>query len=114
MIPGGISNYSTFVVVNARKWQSISAADRKAIDGIAGEHVARALGKIIDASAKLGVAQMKAAGTKSNIASAALMAALKKKLAFLEQRWIKKAAKKGVDGAAALKMLRTEAAAYKH
>ena len=49
VIPGGISNYSTFVVVNARKWESIGEADRKAIEALAGENIARSLGKIVDA-----------------------------------------------------------------
>ena len=113
VVPGGISNYSTFVAVNARKWESISAADRAAIERIAGENVAKSLGRIIDASAKLGVEQMTAAGAKTIRADAALTAALKAKLAFLEERWIAKAKEKGVDGAAALKLLRGEAAAYK-
>lgn len=113
VVPGGISNYSTFVAVNARKWESISAADRAAIERMAGENVARSLGRIIDASAKLGVEQMTAAGAKTIQADAAFTAALKAKLAFLEERWIAKAKEKGVDGAAALKLLRDEAAAYK-
>lgn len=113
VIPGGISNYSTFVAVNARKWESISPADRAAIERIAGESVAKSLGRIIDASAKLGVEQMTAAGTKTIVADAALTDTLKAKLGFLETRWIAKAKEKGVDGAAALKMLRDEAAAYK-
>jgi TRAP-type transport system periplasmic protein len=112
-IPGGISNYSTFVVINARKWEAIAEADRKAIEAISGEAVARSLGRIVDASAKLGDEQMRVAGTKVVVADAAMVAALKEKLAFLEERWVKKAAEKGVDGAAALKRLREEAAAYK-
>lgn len=113
VIPGGISNYSTFVAINERKWESISAADRAAIEKIAGEGVARSLGRIIDASAKLGVEQMTANGTKTIQADAAFAAALKSKLAFLEERWVAKAKEKGVDAAAALKMLRDQAAAYK-
>jgi TRAP-type C4-dicarboxylate transport system substrate-binding protein len=113
VIPGGISNYSTFVAVNARKWESISAADRAAIERVAGEAVAKSLGRIIDASAKLGAEQMAAAGTKTIQADAALTGALKAKLGFPEERWIAKAKEKGVDGAAALKMLREQAGAYK-
>jgi TRAP-type C4-dicarboxylate transport system substrate-binding protein len=113
VIPGGISNYSTFVVINADKWQAIAPADRAAIEGIAGEAVAKSLGRIIDASAKLGVEQMREAGTKTIEADPAFVAGLKDKLGFLEQRWIKKAQDKGVDGKAALDMLRAQAAAYK-
>ena len=101
VIPGGISNYSTFFAINAKKWEAIGEADRKAIEAISGEAIAKSLGKIIDASAKLVVAD------------AAMTKALKEKLAFLEERWLAKAKEKGVDGAAALKMLRDQAAAYK-
>lgn len=113
VIPGGISNYSTFFAINAKKWEAISEADRKAIEAISGEAIAKSLGRIIDASAKLGDEQMRAAGTKVSVANAAMIAALKAKLAFLEERWVAKAKEKGVDGAAALKMLREQAAAYK-
>jgi TRAP-type C4-dicarboxylate transport system substrate-binding protein len=113
VIPGGISNYSTFVVVNEAKWQSISAADRAAIESIAGEAVARSLGRIVDASAKLGLEEMQAAGTKTIVADGAFVSALKEKLAFLEERWIKKAGEKGVDSRQALDMLREQSAAYK-
>lgn len=113
VIPGGISNYSTFVVVNEAKWQSISAADRAAIEGIAGEAIARSLGRIVDASAKLGMEEMQAAGAKTIVADDAFLSALKEKLAFLEDRWIKKAGDKGVDGRKALGMLREQAAGYK-
>jgi TRAP-type C4-dicarboxylate transport system substrate-binding protein len=112
-IPGGISNYSTFVVINAAKWEAVAPADRKAIEAIAGESVARSLGRIVDASAKLGVEQMNEAGTKTITADAAFVAGLKQKLGFLEKRWVKKAQDKGVDGKAALAMLREQAAAYK-
>ncbi|MGE5147762.1 MAG: TRAP transporter substrate-binding protein [Candidatus Eiseniibacteriota bacterium] len=113
VIAGGISNYSTFVTINAGKWEAIAPADRAAIEKIAGESVARSLGRIIDASAKLGVEQMREAGTKTIVADKDFVAALKQKLGFLEQRWIKKAQDKGVDGKAALEMLRAEAASYK-
>ena len=113
VIPGGISNYSTFVVVNEGKWQSISAADRAAIEGIAGESVARSLGRIVDASAALGLKLMEDAGAKTIVADDAFIAGLKSKLGFLEERWIKKAGEKGVDGRKAIEMLRHEAAAYK-
>lgn len=112
-IPGGISNYSTFFAINAKKWEAISEADRKAIEAISGEAIAKSLGRVIDASAKLGDEQMRAAGTKVSVANAAMIGALKAKLAFLEERWVAKAKEKGVDGAAALKMLREQAAAHK-
>jgi len=113
VIPGGISNYATFVVVNSRKWAAISKTDQAAIEKISGEALARSLGRIIDNSAALGVKQMQAGGAKTVVAKGAFLANLKSKLAVFEQGWVKKASKTGVDAAAALKMLRSEAAAYK-
>ncbi|MGE0736117.1 MAG: TRAP transporter substrate-binding protein [Alphaproteobacteria bacterium] len=112
-IPGGLSSFSSFVVINKRKWDAISAADRAAIEAIAGENLARLLGRSFDESAAVGQTQMKEAGVKVVVADAQLTDALKKQLAFLEQRWVGEAKNKGVDGVAALKMLRDEAAKYK-
>lgn len=113
VVPGGLSNYATFVAMNARKWASLSAADRAAIEKIAGENLARKLGQVIDHSAALGAKQMVDGGAKTIVAKGKFLANLKAKLADFEKRWIEKANKAGVDGAAALKMLRSEAAAYK-
>lgn len=113
VISGGISNYATFVVMTARKWASLSEADREAIEKIAGEKLARSIGRIIDQSAALGEKQMRRAGAETIVADGQFLAKLKAKLAVFEKRWIEKANKVGVDGAAALKMLRSEAASYK-
>ncbi len=113
VVPGGISNYATFVVMNARKWASLSEADRAAIEKISGEALARSLGRVIDQSAALGEKQMIQAGAKTVVVKGAFLANLKSTLAVFETRWIAKATNEGVDAAAALKMLRSEAAAYK-
>lgn len=111
--PKGLSGYSVAVVMNKRKWMSLSDADRKAIDGLAGERLSRQFGASFDKSVASAQDAMKKAGVTVTTADAALMAEVKKRMAPIEAGWIAKARKLGVDGKAALEMLRREAASYK-
>lgn len=110
--PGGIYNTSFFVVMNKAKWDAISAADRKAIEGVSGEALAKQFGAAWDVSEAMGQKLVSGASNITSIKGPAL-AALKKKLAFLKNDWFKKVKAKGIDGEAALSYLRTEAANYK-
>jgi len=111
--PRGLSGYSVALVMNKRKWDSLSAADKAAISKLAGEPLSRKFGASFDASVTAAQDAMKQAGVEVTTADAALMAEVTRRFAPIEAAWIAKAKKLGVDGAAALKMLRDEAAAYK-
>ncbi len=106
--PGGFYNLSFFLVMNARKWQSLSAADRAAIEKVSGEVFARRVGKAYDEMGAAARKRLTAGGLKSNEISAELLADMKKRTAYLEQNWIKTANKKGVDGKAVLAAFRAE------
>lgn len=112
-IPGGIYNTSFFMAVNKAKWANISAADRKAIMGVSGEAFAAHMGRQSDLAQTAGTKLMAGNGTRITDVKGAALAALKKKLAPFEQRWIAKVKARGIDGAGALRMLRAEIAAYK-
>jgi TRAP-type C4-dicarboxylate transport system substrate-binding protein len=109
----GLYNTSFFLVMNGKKWASLSAADKKAIESVSGENFARIMGRMWDISQENGVKLMQKNGTKIAEPSGAEMSALKTKYAVFEKQWIAKVKKRGIDGAAALKMLRAEVAAYK-
>ena len=111
-VPGGIYNSPFFVVMNQAKWDSLSAGDKKVIEAASGEAYAANKGAAWDHNDVLGAKLVKET-TKVSYIKGANLAALKKKLAFLEDGWVKKVAALGVDGAAALKYLRAQAAAYK-
>ena len=112
LVPGGLYNTSFVWMANPAKWNSISQADRKLIQPLLGEALARRSGRAWDAADARGLAAMKEANIPTVTASPQLMAEIRARTAGLESEWIEKKAKpKGVDGAAVLKALRAEIAA---
>ena len=102
-----------FVVVNKNKWESLSKADRDAIDAVSGEAYARLAGKVLAKQQDDILAARKAEGRiKSSVADPQMVDAFRKALSFFDQEWIAAAKAKGIDGDAALKYFRDEAAAY--
>ena len=110
-IPGGLYSASFFLVVNQSKWNSISEKDRDAIMEIAGEKLARNLGRVWDDEEASGVEKAKRDGIKLYDASGDFLSTFKERLKGFDTEWVGKAKKLGVDGAAALEMYRREAAA---
>jgi len=108
-IPGQIYNESWFVVANLAKWKSIPAADQKIIMDLSGEKLARQQGAAWDQNDKKGDAYLAENGVTIKVAGEKLMADLRSALAPMEKEWLEQAAKRGVDGKAALEMLRSEA-----
>jgi TRAP-type C4-dicarboxylate transport system substrate-binding protein len=110
-VPGGLYNVSFAWLANPAKWNSIPAADRKLIDAMMGEALARRTGQMWDAADQAGEAAVREAKIPIVTASGRLISEIKAKTAGLEQAWIEQKAKpKGVDGAAVLKALREEIA----
>ncbi len=58
VVPGGLYNTSFYVVMNQAKWNALSDADKKAIDGVSGEALARLAGKAWDKADNSGKAAM--------------------------------------------------------
>ncbi len=115
LVPGGLYSQSMAWIANPAKWNAISAADRKLIQPLLGEALARRSGRAWDASDIRGAAALQAANIPVVKASPALVADIKAKTASLEKEWIEKSAKpRGLDGAAILKMFRTESARLSH
>lgn len=111
-VPGGLYNNTFFVALNEKKWNSISPADRAAIERVSGEAFARLGGRQWDAMAAQGEALMKQSGTQVVVAEGKFLADLRSALRSIEQEWIESAKKNGVDGEAALGMMRAEAERY--
>lgn len=104
--PGGLGSLSGCVLINDAKWSAISPRDRAAIAAISGLELSRAMGRSLrnaDAQAKQEIDQ---AGIRTVTADAAFLTLAKKAAAPLDEQWIKMARDKGVDGGAALRMLR--------
>lgn len=109
-VPGKLGGASFSMFVNPKVWAGISKADQDAIDKVSGEAIAR-LAKSWDDDDKVGLDQLKAAGARIVAAPADFVADLHQKLQFLEDNWLKDAAKAGVDGKAALAFFRAESKA---
>jgi len=110
-VPGGLYNVSFVWLANPAKWNSIPEADRKLIQPLLGEALARRSGKAWDAADARGEAAVKEAKIPVVVAGAQLISEIKARTDGLESAWINEKAKpKGVDGAAVLKALRAEIA----
>ena len=111
-VPGGLYNVSFGWVANPERWSRISAADRKAIEPLLGEALARRSGRAWDAADARGEAAVREAGIPVVVAGSQFIAEIKARAGPLEKNWIENKAKpKGVDGEAVLKALRAEIAA---
>ena len=111
-IPGGLYNTSFFLVMSEKAWNKLSAQDQQAIMSVSGEEFAKLAGKGWNKADRDGLAAMIADGMSMQTASSAMMSSLRKKLSDIEEKVVARAKSKGIDGAAALKMLRAEAASY--
>lgn len=113
-IPGGLYNLSFALTVNRDKWNKVSAKDKATIMAMAGENVGgRQIGRHWDERESQLPPRLKSKGVVFDTISGAELETLKSKLAVFEQRWIEKANKAGIDGAATLKAFRAEVANYK-
>lgn len=110
--PGGLYNNTFYIAMNLDKWNAISPEDQAAIERVSGEAFAVMAGRQWDAEAKAGEALMAESNTKITQADGEFLTKMRDTLAFIEKEWVESAKAKGVDGSAALAMMRSEAAAY--
>ncbi len=108
-VPGGLYNVSFFVIMNKAKWDSLSPEQQAAIDSVTGESLARMAGQMWD---RADAAGRKAMDGKTTITAAtdAQMAAWSHALEPVISAKVAEVSETGVDGAAALEMLRAEIA----
>jgi TRAP-type C4-dicarboxylate transport system substrate-binding protein len=103
IIPGGSGSAMFAVFINKTKWDSIPKRDQDLIMSVSGEEIAK-LSKAWDDREAAAYARAKQEGrVQITTASPELVADLKKAWAFLQDEWIANAAKRNVDGRAALK-----------
>lgn len=109
--PPGLQYSTFFLVINKKKWDGLSKQDRDAMMSVSGETLSRNAGKEFGYQDGVFIDKIKKSDIKIHTASADQIAAMKKKLQFIEDEWIKAAAAKGVDGKAALATFRAAVAA---
>jgi TRAP-type C4-dicarboxylate transport system substrate-binding protein len=109
-VPGGLYNSAFALVMNKKKWGELSPAIQAKIESVSGEKMAVIAGKQWDERDRQAVKLMADGGIKTTVGNAATIARVKEFAAKLEAGWIADVANLGVDGKAALGMLRAEAA----
>jgi TRAP-type C4-dicarboxylate transport system substrate-binding protein len=112
-VPLGLNNSAFFVVMNQAKWNALPKADQDAIMSVSGETFAREAGRIWDDQDSIANKEFASSGMKISTMSPEMTAELKSRLAFIDGGWVKEANARGIDGQAALDMLRREVADYK-
>jgi TRAP-type C4-dicarboxylate transport system substrate-binding protein len=108
-VPGGFYNESFFLAMSQKTWDTIAKKDQDAIMSVSGYKLSRHAGKTWDDRDTLATPLLKKAGISVQTASDSFMADLKSKIGHLPQEWVKRASdKRGIDGAAAIKVLHDE------
>lgn len=113
-VPGGLYTASFAVVMNKARFASLPAPHREALARVIGEPMAVHMGKTWDDADKLSASEL--AKTKNVVAAlpANVAADLQRRIADIEQDWIKRAREVGLaDPAAVLRELRAEIASIK-
>ncbi len=95
------------VVMNEAKWNLIPKADQAAMEKVSGEAFAKYL-KGVDEIAEEAIKKLAAEGVQRITAPDAVVSGVKQAFAFSEIDWLAEAAKRGVDGRAALDFYRAQ------
>ena len=102
-LPGGLYCSGFYTMIGKKKYDGLSAADKKAVDSLSGEAFALRAGKVWDLNDADGLAAAKKGGHKFAKATGEMMASVKKLKAKLEADYIATMKNQGIDGAAVLK-----------
>ena len=113
-LPGGLYTASFAVVMNKAKFDGLPPALKTALGKVTGEPMAVLMGKTWDDADKVSAAELAKTNNTVGPLPAAVAAEVQKKLADIENDWIKRAKEAGLaDPAAVLKELRSEIAKIK-
>ena len=99
VIPGGVANSVHMIGINAAKWNAISESDRMAIEKIASEPFAKAVGESWNAQVEDAMAAMKNAGYGVDYLEGDALAEINNLIKPIADTWVKQAEAKGVTNA---------------
>ena len=109
LFPGGFYSSAFGFFMNEDKWNKLSKQDQDAITSVSGEALARLAGKAWDAADNARPRGDEEVGIKIVEASPELVKGVQERAeAVIEDKWIKTATAKGVDGAKVLAEFREE------
>jgi len=107
LVPGGLYNFSFFVVMNRDRFASLSQQDQQAIMSVSGESLARLAGQVWDRVDAAALDALKANGNEITAAPQAFIDEVRVSADPMIEAWEAEAAELGVDGTAALQAFRT-------
>src|SRR5436190_16677873 len=108
LFPGGFYSSAFGFFMNEDKWNKLSKQDQDAIASVSFEPLARLAGKAWDATDAAALEEMKRAGIQITEASPELIKGVQERAKGIEEKWVKDATAKGVDGAKVLAEFRDE------
>ena len=102
MFPGGLYNTSFVFMMNPAKYNALSAEDKKVVDELSGEYVARLFGKAWDRVDAAALTNMQKNGVSIVKADGALVSAVTIRVNKLERDWAAAASAKGLKNASSV------------
>jgi TRAP-type C4-dicarboxylate transport system substrate-binding protein len=108
LFPGGFYSSAFGFFMNEDRWNKLSKQDQDAIWSVSGEPLARLAGKAWDAADAAAMEEMKRVGIAISEASPELIKGAQERAKGIEEKWVKDATAKGVDGAKVLAEFREE------
>ena len=108
LFPGGFYSSSFGFFMNEDKWNKLSKQDQDAITSVSGEPLAVLAGKAWDATDAAALEEMKRVGIQITPASPELVKGAQERAKAIDDKWVKNATAKGIDGAKVLAEFREE------
>ena len=102
LFPGGFYSSSFGFFMNQDKWDKLSKQDQDAITSVSGESLALLAGKAWDATDAAALEEMKRVNIQISAATPELVQGVQERAQAINDKWVKDATAKGVDGAKVL------------
>jgi TRAP-type transport system periplasmic protein len=99
LFPGGFYSSSFGFFMNEDKWNKLSKQDQDAITSVSGEPLALLAGKAWDATDAAALEEMKKVGIQISTPSPEFAKDVQERAKGINDKWIKDATAKGIDGA---------------
>ena len=107
-IPGGFQSNNFSLLLNEKKWNGLSAKDKKLVEGVSGDTVAVNAGKRVDFLNDRAKEAALKKGIKFHQASPGFVKEIRARTQFVVDDWLKVAGSKGIDGKAALEYFKSQ------
>jgi TRAP-type C4-dicarboxylate transport system substrate-binding protein len=108
LFPGGFYSSSFGFFMNEDRWNKLPKQDQDAITSVSGESLALLAGKAWDATDAAALEEMKRVGIQVSTPSPEFVKEVQERAKAIDDKWVKDATAKGVDGAKVLAEFREE------